>query len=135
MSNKLFVGGLSWDTNDEGLRDAFSRYGDVLEAKVITDRDTGRSRGFGFVTLADAKVAQAAALEMDGSMLDGRSIRVNEAQDRQRSGGGGGGGAGRGPGGGGGRGGRDRDRGGFGGPRGGGGGGGRGRDRDRGDRY
>src|SRR5690606_1513706 len=135
MSNKLFVGGLSWDTNDEGLRDAFSRDGDVLEAQVITDRDTGRSRGFGFVTLADAKVAQAAALEMDGSMLDGRSIRVNEAQDRQRSGGGGGGGAGRGPGGGGGRGGRDRDRGGFGGPRGGGGGGGRGRDRDRGDRY
>ena len=105
MSSKLFVGGLSWDTNDEGLRNAFDRFGEVLEAKVITDRDTGRSRGFGFVTLADAGVAQTAMREMDGTMLDGRAIRVNEAQER--SGGGGGGGRGGGGGGhGGGRGGR-----------------------------
>jgi RNA recognition motif-containing protein len=102
MSNKLFVGGLSWDTNDVGLRDAFARFGDVVEAKVILDRDTARSRGFGFVTLADSASAQKAAQEMDGSTLDGRSIRVNEAQDKR--GGGGGGGGGRGGGGGG----RDR---------------------------
>jgi cold-inducible RNA-binding protein len=93
MSNKLFVGGLSWDTNDEGLRNAFGRCGDVLEAKVITDRDTGRSRGFGFVTLADAGGAQTAMRELDGSMLDGRSIRVNEAQERSGGGHGGRGGS------------------------------------------
>lgn len=103
MSNKLFVGGLSWDTNDEGLRAAFDRFGEVVEAKVITDRDTGRSRGFGFVTLADPSVAQTAIQEMDGTMLDGRSIRVNEAQDRRGGGGGGGGRGGRGGGGGPGR--------------------------------
>jgi cold-inducible RNA-binding protein len=108
MSNKLFIGGLSWNTTDEGLRDAFSRFGEVIEAKVVSDRETGRSRGFGFVTLASATAAQTAIRETDGSMLDGRSIRVNEAQDRQ--GGGGGGGAG-----GGGGGFRDRDRGGGGG--------------------
>ena len=124
MSNKLFVGGLSWNTTDEGLREAFSRFGEIIEAKVISDRETGRSRGFGFVTLADSTAAQNAIREMDGSSLDGRNIRVNEAQDNGRGGGGGGG---RGGGGGGGR---------FGG---GGGGGGGGRDRDRGgggrDRY
>lgn len=123
MSNKLFVGGLSWNTTDEGLREAFSRFGEIVEAKVISDRETGRSRGFGFVTLADSAAAQNAIREMDGSSLDGRNIRVNEAQDNGRGGGGGGGG--RGGGGGGGR---------FGG----GGGGGGGRDRDRGggrDRY
>ena len=54
MATKVFVGGLSWDTNDEGLRNAFAGFGEVVEAKVITDRDTGRSRGFGFVTFADA---------------------------------------------------------------------------------
>ncbi len=123
MSNKLFVGGLSWNTTDEGLREAFSRFGEIVEAKVISDRETGRSRGFGFVTLADSTAAQNAIREMDGSSLDGRNIRVNEAQDNGRGGGGGGRGGGGGGGGGGGR---------FG------GGGGGGRDRDRGggrDRY
>jgi RNA recognition motif-containing protein len=109
MSNKLFVGGLSWNTTDEGLREAFSRFGEIIEAKVISDRETGRSRGFGFVTLADSAAAQNAIREMDGSSLDGRNIRVNEAQDNGRGGGGGGGRFG---GGGGGGGGRDRDRGG-----------------------
>jgi RNA recognition motif-containing protein len=109
MSKKLFVGGLSWDTNDAGLRDAFAAFGDVVEAKVILDRDTARSRGFGFVTLSDAGSAEKAMQEMDGSTLDGRQIRVNEAQEKQRGGGGGGGGGGgRGGGGGGGRGGGGR---------------------------
>jgi RNA recognition motif-containing protein len=107
MSKKLFVGGLSWGTTDEGLHSAFSRFGDITEAKVITDRETGRSRGFGFVTFADDQGAANAITEMDGSKLDGRTIKVNEAEDKKpRSGGGGGyGGGGRG-GHGGGRGGR-----------------------------
>ncbi|MFN3186047.1 MAG: RNA recognition motif domain-containing protein [Nannocystaceae bacterium] len=84
MSNRLFIGGLSWDTDDAGLSQAFSRFGTVSDAKVILDRDTGRSRGFGFVTLGDATQAQTAQREMDGSTLDDRQIRVNEAQDRNR---------------------------------------------------
>lgn len=84
MSSKLFVGGLSWDTNDAGLNQAFSRFGSVTDAKVILDRDTGRSRGFGFVTLGDAAQAEVAVREMDGATLDGRQIRVNEAQDKRR---------------------------------------------------
>jgi len=96
MSNKLFVGGLSWDTSDDGLRQAFENYGQVLEAKVITDRETGRSRGFGFVTLDNQEGVTRAISEMDGTTLDGRSIRVNEANERpERGGGGGGGGRGR----------------------------------------
>lgn len=98
MSNKLYVGGLSWGTSDEGLRTAFEGFGPIREAKVITDRDTGRSRGFGFVTFESAEDAQAAIDAMDGSELDGRQLRVNVAQDR-RGGGGGGGRGGRGGGG------------------------------------
>jgi RNA recognition motif-containing protein len=79
MSNKLFVGGLSWNTTDEGLRDAFSQFGDIVEAKVVNDRETGRSRGFGFVTMATAANADEAMRALDGSSLDGRSIRVNAA--------------------------------------------------------
>jgi cold-inducible RNA-binding protein len=94
MSKKLFVGGLSWNTDDAGLRAAFERFGDIEEAKVIQDRDTGRSRGFGFVTYADGKAAEGAIAQMDGTELDGRTINVNEAQDRPRRGGGGGGGGG-----------------------------------------
>ena len=86
MSKKLFVGGLSWDTTDEGLRTAFERFGAVTEAKVITDRDTGRSRGFGFVTFEAEGDATTAISEMDGSTLDGRQLRVNEAQDRRDGG-------------------------------------------------
>ncbi|MFW5876077.1 MAG: RNA recognition motif domain-containing protein [Myxococcota bacterium] len=90
------MGGLSWNTSDAELRDAFSVHGDVTEAKVITDRDTGRSRGFGFVTFQESGDAASAMAEMDGTVLDGRNIRVNEANDRpQRGGGGGGGGGGR----------------------------------------
>jgi hypothetical protein len=120
MGKKLFVGGLAWATADQNLRDAFSRFGEVTEAKVVTDRETGRSRGFGFVTFADATAASTAAQQLDGSSLDGRTIRVNEAEDKPRTGGGGGGFGG----GGGGRGGAGGGRGGAGGGWGGGGAGG-----------
>ncbi|MBD3373310.1 MAG: RNA-binding protein [Candidatus Coatesbacteria bacterium] len=83
MSKKLFVGSLSWDTTDETLRTAFASYGEIAEAKVITDRDTGRSRGFGFVTFEDEQDAERAKQELDGSMLDGRNIHVDEARERK----------------------------------------------------
>jgi RNA recognition motif-containing protein len=84
MMKKLFVGNLSFDTNDEGLMNTFSRFGQVTEAKVITDRATGRSRGFGFVTFEDAANADKAIAETNGTTLDGRAINVNEAQDKPR---------------------------------------------------
>jgi RNA recognition motif-containing protein len=106
MSKKLFVGGLSWGTDESGLRAAFEEFGEITEVKVITDRDTGRSRGFGFVTFTEADDANRAIAEMNGKALDGRNIAVNEAHDRgDRRGGGGGGRRG---GGGGGRGGGNR---------------------------
>ncbi|MDG1481348.1 MAG: RNA-binding protein, partial [Myxococcota bacterium] len=111
---KLFCGGLAWATDDESLRAAFEEFGAVAEAKVILDRQTGRSRGFGFVTFENKEDGQSAIEKMDGARLDGRNVRVNEAQDRPQRGGGGGGGGYRGGGGGGGRGG-----GGYGGDRGG----------------
>jgi cold-inducible RNA-binding protein len=97
MAKKLFVGGLSWDTTDDGLRQAFASYGEITEAKVITDRDTGRSRGFGFVTFARDEDAKTAISKVDGTSLDGKTIKVNEAQEKSprrggRSGGGFGGG-------------------------------------------
>lgn len=98
MSKKLFVGGLSWDTTDQSLRAAFEAYGAVREARVILDRDTGRSRGFGFVSYDDDAAALDAIEKMNGALLDGRTIRVNEAEER-RGGPGGSGGAPRGPGG------------------------------------
>ena len=105
MGNKLFVGGISWNTDDSSLAAAFEAYGTVEEAKVITDRETGRSRGFGFVTMSSEDEASAAISGLDGQELDGRTVRVNVAQERQRRDGGGGGGR-RGGGGGGGGGGR-----------------------------
>jgi RNA recognition motif-containing protein len=100
MSKKLFVGSLSWDTNDEGLRAAFGAHGEISEAVVISDRDTGRSRGFGFVTFDDDEAADKAVAALNGTELDGRTIRVDVAQAKERSGGGGGGGRGGGGGGG-----------------------------------
>jgi cold-inducible RNA-binding protein len=82
MSKKLFVGSLSWNTDDAGLHQAFERFGEVVDAKVITDRETGRSRGFGFVTFAEGSHADAAMQEMNGTELDGRTINVNEARER-----------------------------------------------------
>ena len=94
MSKKLFVGGLSWNTTDEGLRAAFEAFGTVTDYKVITDRDSGRSRGFGFVTFENDADADTAIESMNGTELDGRTLNVNVAQDRRRGGGGGGGGGG-----------------------------------------
>ncbi|MBI5508598.1 MAG: RNA-binding protein [Deltaproteobacteria bacterium] len=91
MGNKLFVGGLSFNTTDDGLREGFARFGEITEAKVITDRDTGRSRGFGFVTYTDAQSAQKAMAELNCTEFDGRTIKVNEAEDKPRGGGFGGG--------------------------------------------
>jgi RNA recognition motif-containing protein len=102
-NNRLYVGNLSFDTSEEALQNAFSNFGEVSEVKIVMDRETGRSRGFAFVSMADASSARNAISKLDGSMLDGRSLRVNEAEERQqRSGGGGGGGGGRSHGGGGG---------------------------------
>jgi len=81
--NKLFVGNLNWETKDEGLREVFEPFGEIVEAKVISDRNTGRSRGFGFVTFEEENDAQKAMEELDGKELDGRSLRVNEAQDKK----------------------------------------------------
>jgi hypothetical protein len=115
MSSRLYVGNLSYDTDTETLRSAFAASGEVTDAHVVMDRESGRSRGFGFVTMATADLAKKAIETMNGTMLDGRAIRVNEAEERPRGGGGGGGFGGGGP---------RSDRGGGGGF--GGGGGGRG---------
>ena len=85
MSKKLFVGGLAWATTSESLRKAFEVHGEVVDAKVITDRDTGRSRGFGFVTMANPADADAAIATLDGKEIDGRAVRVNEASPSQKS--------------------------------------------------
>lgn len=85
MGNKVFVGGLSWDTDDERLRQTFESVGTVTESKVIKDRETGRSRGFGFVTFDDQTLVQDAIRRLDNTQLDGRTIRVNEAEDRRRA--------------------------------------------------
>ena len=90
---KLYVGNLPWSTTDTDLEEIFARYGEVQSARVITDRETGRSRGFGFVELENG--ADEAISALDGSDLGGRPLRVNEAQDKPRRSAGGGGGGGR----------------------------------------
>ena len=96
MSNqKLYVGNLSWDSDEDTIRQAFARHGEVREVKLITDRETGRPRGFGFVTMGSADDATSAIAAVDGQMIDGREVRVNIAEDRRSGGGGGGGGGGR----------------------------------------
>jgi len=124
MGTRLYVGNLSFSSTVEGLRAAFAESGEVVDAHIVKDRDTGRSRGFGFVTMGTEDQARKAIESMNGAMIDGRPLKVNEAQERTGGGGGGGGygggggGGGRGGGGGyggggggrGGRGGRDRDR-------------------------
>jgi RNA recognition motif-containing protein len=89
MGKKVFVGGLSWSTNDASLRSAFESCGAVDDAKVVSDRETGRSRGFGFVTFTEQDGATKAIESMDGRQLDGRTLKVNEAEEKPRGGGGG----------------------------------------------
>ena len=132
MSNRLFVGNLSFQTTEEELQQVFQEYGAIAEIRLVLDRDTGRSRGFAFVAMADDEAARKATEGLNGQMLDGRPLRVNEAEERRDNRGGGGGG-GRPYGGGGGGGGRPYGGGGGGGGGnrsfGGGGGGGRKNDR------
>lgn len=128
MGNKLYVGNLAYSVRDESLLSAFSQFGTVTSAKVMMDRETGRSKGFGFVEMGSDAEAQAAINGMNGQALEGRPLVVNEARPREeRPGGFGGGGGGRGGYGGGGGGGRGGYGGGGGGGYGGGGGGGGGR--------
>lgn len=112
MAKTLYVGNLNFRTDEEGLRAAFSEYGTVTDARIVMDRDTGRSRGFGFVEMEDDAAAESAIESMNGADLDGRPLRVNEAQPRGDNRRGGGGGGGRGSGGYGG--GRDGGHGGYG---------------------
>ncbi|TLM35467.1 RNA-binding protein [Acinetobacter baumannii] len=88
---RCFVGGLAWATTDRSLEEAFSQYGEIVDSKIINDRETGRSRGFGFVTFKEEEGLRAAIEGMNGQSLDGRNITVNEAQSRSGGGGGGGG--------------------------------------------
>lgn len=104
MSKKLYVGNLAYSTNEDTLKRVFEQQGEVLSVNVIMDRDTGRSKGFAFVEMANDNEADAAIDTLNGSELDGRTIKVSESKPQERRPGGGG-------------------RGGFGGPRGGGGGG------------
>lgn len=83
MSCKLFIGGLSWNTDDSSLRARFEEFGAVADAVVIRERETGRSRGFGFVTFAEESQADAAVAQMDNQEFEGRTIRVSKAQERQ----------------------------------------------------
>lgn len=85
-NSKLFVGGLSFGTDDMSLKEAFNSFGTVVEAKVITDRDSGRSKGFGFVSFDDSESAKNAMSSMDGQELQGRNIRVSFANDRPSGG-------------------------------------------------
>jgi RNA recognition motif-containing protein len=94
LSKKLYVGNLPFTTSEEELRDLFGRHGSVGSVNVITDRETGRPRGFAFVEMDEASGAQAAIRALDGTDFGGRNIKVSEAQDRRGGGGGGGGGGG-----------------------------------------
>jgi RNA recognition motif-containing protein len=126
MSTRLYVGNLSFNTTGDTIREEFSALGEVTDVHVVMDRETGRPRGFAFVTMGSPADAAKAINEMNGKMVDGRPLRVNEAEERAPRGGGGGGGYG---GGGGGYGGGGGGGGGGRGGRGGGGRGGRGGDR------
>ena len=98
MGNKLYVGNLAYSVRDDDLQEAFAQFGTVSSAKVMMDRDTGRSKGFGFVEMSSDQEAQAAISALNGKELDGRNLTVNEARPKEeggRGGGGRGGGGGR----------------------------------------
>ena len=84
---KVFVGSISWNVNEQELGDFFAQVGDIEDVKIITDRETGRSKGFGFITFVEEESAQKAVEELDGKELDGRSLKVNIARDRKAGGG------------------------------------------------
>jgi len=84
MNRKLFVGGLPWATTDEGLKKAFEQFGAIEDAKVVCERDTGRSRGFGFVTFMNEEDARAAQQAMHGKEIEGRQVRVDFANSNPR---------------------------------------------------
>lgn len=96
MSKKLYVGNLPYTVTDDDLEQLFSGHGTVESANVIKDRETGRSKGFGFVEMSNSDEADAATSALDGHSMDGRTLKVNEAKPRPAGGGGGGGGGGRG---------------------------------------
>ncbi len=137
MGKKLYVGNLSYSVDSSELEQLFTAHGQVVSAQIINDRDTGRSKGFGFVVMANDAEAEAAIQALNGHEHSGRALTVNEARPREERGGGGGGGGGYGGGGGGGgrRGGFGGGGGGGRGGYGGGGGGGGGRERGGRDRY
>src|SRR5688572_20848573 len=95
MGNRLYVGNLSFGSTEQTLRDAFASHGEVVDVHLVSDRMTGQSRGFGFVTMGSRDQAESAMQAMNGADLDGRSLKVNEAEERSSGGGGGGGGGGR----------------------------------------
>ncbi len=106
---KLYIGNLPYDTTEDELREALAEFEPIEDLFMPLDRETGRRRGFAFVTFSSRDTGEEAMRQLDGAEFGGRNLRVNEAEDRQQGGGGGGGGGGRGPRGGGGR--DDRDRG------------------------
>jgi RNA recognition motif-containing protein len=91
MSTKIYVGNLPWRATDAQLSELFAAHGEVTEARIITDRETGRSRGFGFVTMESNEGAQSAIRALNGHSIEGRALVVNEAREQQGGGGGGGG--------------------------------------------
>lgn len=91
MGNRLYVGNLSFNADKETVRAAFAEVGEVTDVHLVADRDTGRSRGFAFVTMGTARLAAEAISRLDGALIDGRALRVNEAEERGGGGGGGGG--------------------------------------------
>jgi cold-inducible RNA-binding protein len=92
MNSKLYVGNLSFDTTEESLRTTFGQFGSVTDVYVANDRETGRPRGFAFITFSTADESKVAIEKMNGTELDGRALTVNEARPKESSGGGGGGG-------------------------------------------
>ena len=94
MSKKIYVGNLPFSATEQELRDLFGAHGSVDSVAVITDRETGRARGFAFVEMSEASAASDAIRALDGKDMGGRPMRVNEAEDKRRGGGGGGGGGG-----------------------------------------
>jgi RNA recognition motif-containing protein len=85
MGKKLYVGNLSYNTYEDGLRAAFQNYGTVVSVKIITDRDSGQSKGFGFVEMGSDEEARAAIGGLNGQDIDGRAVKVNEAMDKPRN--------------------------------------------------